>query len=61
MATVGEEEDMPEEDGALVAGAVGAGGGFIFGVVDGGRTVVVEAIFVCWLLFSEQRNLSLSS
>jgi hypothetical protein len=41
------DEDMPEDDGALVAGAVGAGGGFIlvgFGVADGGRTAVVVAI-----------------
>lgn len=45
VAIVGEDEDMPDEDGAFVEGAIGAGGGFMLGVVEGGRVEVVVAIF----------------
>jgi len=43
VAIVG-EEDMPDEDGAFVEGATGAGGGFMVGVVEGGRIEVVVVI-----------------
>lgn len=38
------DDDMPEDDGAFVAGAIGAGGGFMFGVVEEGRTAIVVVI-----------------